>query len=182
MHPLAILAAIAPLSVAAQQDFFIVMPPGVIDVPACETAVTKALQQVYDCGAHFNLEGQLSLVVSEKELSACACAPANATIISAPATACKSTQSAAQQLLLFNNFGNACAADASKAAVATSTSGAAAAAAAPRASAASDKPSISFPWPAIATVTPVPASTTSKSSGYTLVMGASVAAAAMLLF
>ncbi|KAJ3245150.1 hypothetical protein HDU78_009877 [Chytriomyces hyalinus] len=178
MHPLAILAAIAPLSVAAQQDFFTVMPPGVIDVPACETAVTKALQQVYDCGAHFNLEGQVSLVVTEKELSECACASAYATIISAPATACKSTQSAAQQLALFNNFSKACAADASKAAVATSTS---AAAAAPRTSAASDKPSISFPWPAIATATSVPASTTSKSSGYTLVMRASVAAAAMLL-
>ncbi|KAJ3264884.1 hypothetical protein HDU77_007354 [Chytriomyces hyalinus] len=174
MHAIAILAVVAPLFVAAQQDFFTVMPPGIIDVPACETAVTKALQQVFDCGAHFNLEGQVSLVVSEKELSACACAPANATIISAPATACKGTQTAAQQLALFSNFGTACAAEASKAS-AEATS------AAPRTSAAASKTSIVSAVPGITPATSVPAATSSKSSGYALAVGATVAAAAMLL-
>ncbi|KAI8839414.1 hypothetical protein BJ741DRAFT_647572 [Chytriomyces cf. hyalinus JEL632] len=172
MHPFAILAAIVPLSVATQstQAFFTVLPPGLIDVPACETAVTKALQQVCDCGAHFNLEGELSLVVTESVLSACACAPSrvNGAIISAPATACKSTQSAAQQLALFSNFWQ--------------TAAEASSAAAPRTSAASAKPSISSLSPAITAATSVPASTSSKSIGYALVMGASeVDAAAMLV-
>ncbi|KAI8842285.1 hypothetical protein BJ741DRAFT_660979 [Chytriomyces cf. hyalinus JEL632] len=177
MHAaIAVLAVLAPLYAAAQstQAFFTVMPPGLIDVPACETAVTKALQQVYDCGAHFNLEGEVSLVVSESALSACACAPANATIISAPAIACKSTESAAQQLALFSNFGKACAADAAKASEATS--------AAPRTSSAAAKTSIASAAPAITAATSVPASTSSKSSGYAVaVVGATVAAAAMLL-
>ncbi|KAJ3406223.1 hypothetical protein HDU80_011670 [Chytriomyces hyalinus] len=179
MHAIAILAVVAPLFVAAQQDFFTVMPPGIIDVPACETAVTKALQQVFDCGAHFNLEGQVSLVVTEKQLSACACAPveyfpANATIISAPATACKGTQTAAQQLQLFSNFGTACAGDAAKASAEATSS------AAPT-SAAAAKTSIVSAAPAITAATSVPAATSSKSSGYALAVGATVAAAAMLL-
>ncbi|KAJ3236619.1 hypothetical protein HDU81_010583 [Chytriomyces hyalinus] len=171
MHAAALLAVIAPLSVAAQ--FFTVMPPGVIDVPACETAVTKALQQVYDCGAHFNMEGEVTLVGTEAALSACACAPANATIISAPATACKNTQTAAQQLALFARFGSACAADASKAAEATS--------AAPRTSAAVASKSLTSAAVATAATSAPAAATSSKSSGYALAVGATVAAAAMLL-